>query len=99
MVLTQLMRRFTVRARMLGTVAIVTIALLAVGGVGLAAQFYARSVNASFIAKDFAAMTQIAQLRTAMSTASTGRPTANKLPASSHPRFGARTKSARSFCL
>jgi methyl-accepting chemotaxis protein len=66
--LTQLMRRFTVRARMLGTVAIVTIALLAVGGVGLAAQLYARSVNASFIAKDFAAMTQIAQLRTAMST-------------------------------
>jgi len=66
--LTQLTRRFTIRTRMLGTVAVVTIALLAVGGVGLAAQFYARSVNASFIARDFAAMTHIAQLRTAMST-------------------------------
>jgi methyl-accepting chemotaxis protein len=66
--LTQLTRRFTIRTRMLGTVAVVTIALLAVGGVGLAAQFYARSMNATFIAKDFAAMTYIAQLRTAMST-------------------------------
>ncbi len=64
--LTQLTRRFTIRTRMLGTVAMVTIALLAVGGVGLAAQFYARSVNADFVAKDFAAMTHIAQLRTNM---------------------------------
>ena len=66
--LTQLTRRFTIRTRMLGTVAMVTIALLAVGGVGLAAQFYARSVNADFVAKDFAAMTHIAQLRTNMRT-------------------------------
>ncbi|WP_328589497.1 methyl-accepting chemotaxis protein [Piscinibacter terrae] len=65
--LTQLTRRFTIRTRMLGTVALVAIALLAVGGVGLAAQFYARSVNNAFVAKDFAAMTHIAQLRTNMS--------------------------------
>ena len=63
-----LMRKFTIRTRMLSTVGIVAIALLAVGGVGLAAQFYARSVSASFISEDFAAMTQIAQLRTLMST-------------------------------
>ncbi|WP_280152176.1 methyl-accepting chemotaxis protein [Piscinibacter sp. XHJ-5] len=66
--LTLLLRGFTIRTRMLATVAIVAIALLAVGGVGLAAQFYARSINASFVAQDFAAMTQIAQLRNAMST-------------------------------
>ena len=65
--LTRMMRSFTIRTRMLGAIAIVAIALLSVGGVGLAAQFYARSVNATFISKDFAAMTQIAQLRTAMS--------------------------------
>jgi len=63
-----LMRRFTIRTRMLGAIAVVTLALLAVGGVGLAAQLYARSVNTSFVDKDFAAMTRIAQLRTAMST-------------------------------
>ena len=60
--LTQLIRSFTIRTRMLGAVAIVTIALLGVGGVGLAAQFYARTVNANFVAKDFAAMTQIATI-------------------------------------
>jgi methyl-accepting chemotaxis protein len=66
--LTRLIRRFTIRTRMLATVGLVSVALLAVGGVGLAAQFYARSVNADFVAQDFAAMTHIAQLRTAMST-------------------------------
>jgi phosphoglycerate-specific signal transduction histidine kinase len=66
--LTSLMRRFTIRTRMLGAIAVVAVALLAVGGTGLAAQLYARSVNASFVAQDFASMTRIAQLRTAMST-------------------------------
>ncbi len=65
--LTQMMRSFTIRTRMLGAIVVVALALLSVGGVGLAAQFYTRSVNATFISKDFAAMTQIAQLRTAMS--------------------------------
>jgi methyl-accepting chemotaxis protein len=65
---TLLMRRFTIRTRMLGTVAVVAVALLAVGGVGLAAQWYARSVSAAFISQDFAAMSQIAQLRNLMST-------------------------------
>jgi hypothetical protein len=66
--LTQLIRRFTIRTRMLGAVAMVCLALLAVGGVGLASQYYARTVNNDFLAQDFAAMTHIAQLRTAMST-------------------------------
>ncbi len=66
--LTRLIRHFSVRTRMLGIVGAVTIALLAVGGVGLAAQFYARSMNTAFISHDFAAMGLIAQLRTNMST-------------------------------
>ena len=68
MKLTQLIRYFSIRTRMLGIVGAVTIALLGVGGVGLAAQFYARSVNTEFVAHDFAAMGLIAQLRTNMST-------------------------------
>ena len=66
--LTQLIRHFSIRTRMLGIVGAATIALLAVGGVGLAAQFYARSMNTAFIAHDFAAMGHIAKLRTSMST-------------------------------
>lgn len=65
---TRLMRLVTIRTRMLGSVGMVMLALLTIGGVGIAAQFYARSVNASFISKEFAAMTEIARLRTAMST-------------------------------
>ena len=65
---TLLMRRFTIRTRMLGAVGVVALALLGVGGVGLAAQFYARSVSASFLAQDFTSMTHIAQLRNAMTT-------------------------------
>jgi methyl-accepting chemotaxis protein len=61
------MRRFTIRNRMLGAVAVVTIALLGVGGVGVAAQLYARAENARFITKDFTSMLHIAQLRNAMS--------------------------------
>src|SRR5258706_8464177 len=68
MKLTQLIRHFSIRTRMLGIVGAVTIALLAVGGVGLAAQLYARSVNTAFIAHDFTAMGLIAKLRTDMST-------------------------------
>jgi methyl-accepting chemotaxis protein len=62
-----MMRLFTIRTRMLGAVVIVTMALLSVGGLGLAAQLYARESNQRFMAHDFAAMTHIAELRHAMS--------------------------------
>ena len=62
-----LMRRFTVRTRMFGAIAIVVLALLAMGGAGLAGQHYASSVSESFIRNDFAATTEIADLRAAMS--------------------------------
>ncbi len=61
--LTSLMRRFTIRTRMLGAIAIVTMALLTVGGMGIAAQLYTRSVDSAFIAGNFAAMTEIGSLR------------------------------------
>jgi len=65
---TGLIRRFTIRTRMVASVLLITLVLLGVGSVGVAAQWHARQVNASFIAQDFAAMTHIARLRTAMST-------------------------------
>ena len=61
------MRFFTIRTRMLGAMAIVTMALLSVGGLGLAALLYAHESNESFVEHDFAAMTHIAELRHAMS--------------------------------
>ena len=62
-----MLRRFTIRARLWATIALVTAALLAIGGVGLAGQMYSRSVNQSFVSNEFAAMSEIATLRTAMS--------------------------------
>ena len=61
-------RSFTIRTRMLGAVAIVALGLMSVGGLGLAAQLYARSANHSFVEHEFGAMTHIAELRHAMST-------------------------------
>jgi methyl-accepting chemotaxis protein len=61
------MRFFTIRTRMLGAVAIVTMALMSVGGLGLAAQLYAHESNERFVDHDFEAMTHIAELRHAMS--------------------------------
>jgi len=62
-----LMRLLTIRARMIITVALVLAAVLAIGGVGIAGQNYSRSVSASFARTEFAAMAEMAQLRTMMS--------------------------------
>src|SRR5687768_14813826 len=62
-----LMRRFTIRTRMFGAIAMVLFALLATGGAGLAGLQYSRTVNDSFIHNDFVATSQIAELRSAMS--------------------------------
>ncbi len=62
-----LMRQFTVRTRMLAAVGILAAALVGVGGTGIVAQSYSRSVAASFIQNDFASMTQVMRLRNAMS--------------------------------
>jgi methyl-accepting chemotaxis protein len=62
-----LIRRFTIRTRMLGAIVMVFAALLTIGGVGLAGQLYSRSVSESFVRTEFAAMTEIARLQTLMS--------------------------------
>ena len=64
---TTLIRRFTIRARLWATIALVTASLLAIGGVGLAGQLYSRSVNQAFVENEFASMREIAGLRSAMS--------------------------------
>jgi methyl-accepting chemotaxis protein len=61
-----LLRRFTIRTRMLAAVGIVTAALLAVGGVGLAGQLYAQQTSQKVIDGEFASMKQIMELRMAM---------------------------------
>ncbi len=67
MKITHLIRRYSIRTRMLVTVAAAAIALLCVGGVGFVAQTIAQKSNHEFIAHDFAAMGLIAKLRTSMS--------------------------------
>ena len=61
-----LMRRFTIRTRMFGAIAVVLFALLAMGGAGLVGQQAARSASESFVRNNFASTTAIAQLRQAM---------------------------------
>jgi methyl-accepting chemotaxis protein len=64
---TAILRNFTIRTRMWGAVGMVLVALLAIGGVGIAAQQYSSSITQSFLAKEFASMTEIAKLRVLMS--------------------------------
>ncbi len=61
-----LLRRFTIRTRMLAAVGIVAVALLAVGGVGLTGQMYAQQTSQSVIDGQLASMKQIMDLRMAM---------------------------------
>lgn len=61
-----LIRRFSIRSRMMLTVTATILSLVCVGGVGLVAQSVAQSANHEFIGHDLAAMKLIAQLRTAM---------------------------------
>ena len=61
-----LMRRFTIRTRMFGAIAMVAVALLTMGGAGLVGQQYASSISESFVRNDFAATAEIGTLRAAM---------------------------------
>ena len=49
MSVTSMMREFTIRTRMVGAVVVVMLALVAVGGVGIAAQWRAGAANAAFV--------------------------------------------------
>lgn len=62
-----LMRRFTIRFRMLGAIGVVVLALTTIGAVGVAAQLYANSITKSLVARDVTSMAEVARLQQAMS--------------------------------
>ncbi len=64
--LDKLIRAFTIRTRMLGTVAIVALSLFVIGGVGIAGQYYGNKTSLAFIDNEFLAIQRLASLRTAM---------------------------------
>ncbi|MHB8950511.1 MAG: methyl-accepting chemotaxis protein [Rhodoferax sp.] len=67
MQLAQLMRRFTIRFRMLGAIALVALALLFVGAIGVAAQLYANAIATDLVTRDISSLTELARLQQAMS--------------------------------
>ena len=62
-----LMRRFTIRFRMLGAIVVVALALGLIGAIGVAAQLYANSITTALITGDVASIAEIARLQQAMS--------------------------------
>ncbi len=67
MQLATLMRRFTIRFRMLGAIALVALALLFIGSIGVAAQLYANSIATALVTRDISSLTELARLQQAMS--------------------------------
>ncbi|MBA3057208.1 MAG: HAMP domain-containing protein [Rhodoferax sp.] len=61
------MRRFTIRFRMLGAIALVALALLFIGAIGVAAQLYANSIATGLVTRDISSLTELARLQQAMS--------------------------------
>ena len=61
-----LMRRYTIRTRMLGAIVIVLLALLTIGGAGLAGQRHAGEVSDDLMRHAFAAAAELADLQLAM---------------------------------
>ena len=67
MQLANLMRRFTIRFRMLGAIALVALALLFIGAIGVAAQLYANTIATGLVTRDISSLTELARLQQAMS--------------------------------
>lgn len=68
MQLAALMRRFTIRFRMFGTIAIVVLALGSVGAIGVVAQLYANSITVKLVAQDMASLAELGRLQQAMTS-------------------------------
>jgi methyl-accepting chemotaxis protein len=64
--LMHLLRRFSIRARMIGAIAIVLLLLSAVGGAGLLGMHRVESIGEKFAATTFKHVTQLSELRMAM---------------------------------
>jgi methyl-accepting chemotaxis protein len=60
------MRRFTIRFRMLGAIAMVAMALMFIGAIGVAAQLYANSIATDLVTRDVTSLTELARLQQAM---------------------------------
>jgi methyl-accepting chemotaxis protein len=67
MQLNTLMRRFTIRFRMMGAIVVVALALGLIGAIGVSAQLYSNSITTALIARDVASIAEIARLQQAMS--------------------------------
>ena len=73
--LTLALRRFTIRTRMLGAIAMVLTLLVGVGGVGLWGLGQISASNERFIADTYASTVVLAELRTAMGDVRTTKKT------------------------
>ena len=68
MQLATLMRRFTIRFRMLGAIGVVVLALGTIGAIGVAAQLYANNITVKLVGQDMASLSELARLQQAMAS-------------------------------
>jgi methyl-accepting chemotaxis protein len=62
-----LMRRFTIRIRMLGAILVVILALGSIGAIGVVAQLYANNITSNLVGRDMASLAELSRLQQAMS--------------------------------
>ena len=63
-----LMRRFTIRFRMLGAIVVVVMSLGLVGAIGVAAQLYTNKITMQLINEDSASLAELGRLQQAMAS-------------------------------
>ncbi len=63
-----LMRRFTIRFRMLGAIVIVVLSLASIGLIGVFAQLYANRITSDLVSRDMASIAELGRLQHAMSS-------------------------------
>lgn len=63
-----LMRRFTIRFRMLGAIVIVVLSLASIGLIGVLAQLYANRITSDLVSRDMASIAELGRLQHAMSS-------------------------------
>ena len=67
MLLDTLMRRFTIRFRMLGAIAVVVLALGSMGAIGVAAQLYSSAITTDLVKRNVTSLAEVARMQQAMS--------------------------------
>ena len=68
MLLDTLMRRFTIRFRMLSAIAVVVLALGSMGVIGVAAQLYSSAITTDLVKRNVSSLAEVARLQQAMSS-------------------------------